>query len=358
MERIAAADGFAGEAGNDPPLARLSEIRGTARPGRIGPNLFGISFGITGLAQAWGSAARYFDVPTTPSDVFFVVAAVTYSATLILYVGDVTRTRRARTELEDPISSPFIVLLGLVPMLLGVALAGRAHDLGVAVFAVSLVFTIGVGGLMVGQWVVSGVPIDQWHPGYYLPTAAGGYLGALSSAALGFGDLAIVLFGYGTLSWLLLGSLPLQRALTPPRLPEPLVPTLAILVAPPAVAGVAWFEMNGNRVDAVALALGGYAVLMVLVQVRAVPTFRTVRFGAGYWAFSFSYAVVTVDAIRWLSAERTPYGEVWTYLLLAVLSVAMIGLVGRTLVSLLTGTLLPVLAQHASRRSATGSRAD
>jgi hypothetical protein len=38
----------------------------------------------------------------------------------------------------------------------------------------------------------------------------------------------------------LLGSLPMQRSLTPSGLAGPLIPTTAILVAPPAVAGVAW----------------------------------------------------------------------------------------------------------------------
>ena len=88
-----------------------------------------------------------------------------------------------------------------------------------------------------------------------------------------------------------------------PRLPGPLLPTMAIQMAPPAVAGVAWFAINGDQADGLALALAGYAVLMAMVQLRLVPLFRTAPFGPAWWAFSFCYAAVFLDAIHWLSAE-------------------------------------------------------
>jgi tellurite resistance protein TehA-like permease len=52
------------------------------------------------------------------------------------------------------------------------------------------------------------------------------------------------------------------------RLPAALVPTLAIEVAPPAVAAGAYFALHGPTPDVFAYGLAGYAVLMVLVEVR------------------------------------------------------------------------------------------
>ena len=91
------------------------------------------------------------------------------------------------------------------------------------------------------------------------------------------------------LCWLLLGSLVLNRLFFNQMLPPPLVPTLAIELAPPAVAGVAWFAMNGGTIDLPARVLGGYAVLMALVQLRFLPVYRRLHFSPGFWAFTFSY---------------------------------------------------------------------
>lgn len=308
---------------------------------RITPNLFGISFGLTGLGEVWATAAHLYDVPARVGDALFVVSAVVWAATLATYVRHVVVTGRWRTELLDPVFAPFVALAGIVPMLLGVALASHAHGLAELVVTVSLLFTLVLGGALMGQWIVSDLTLAQWHPGYFLPTVAGGYLGAGSLAALGHDDLAHALFGYGTVSWLVLGSILLQRTFVEQRLPAPLVPTMAIQMAPPVVAGTAWFEINGGRVDALALGLAGYAVLMAMVQIRLVPVFRTSPFGPGWWSFSFSYAAVFVDALHWMSVEDVAQASTWTWLLLAVVSTGIAALTFRTVRAIAQGRFLP-----------------
>jgi tellurite resistance protein len=61
-----------------------------------------------------------------------------------------------------------------------------------------------------------------------------------------------------------------------------LVPTLAIELAPPAIAGTAYFALTAGKVDFIARALGGYAVLMALVQLRFVPLYARLRFSIGF----------------------------------------------------------------------------
>jgi tellurite resistance protein len=141
--------------------------------------------------------------------------------------------------------------------------------------------------------------------------------------------------------WFVLGSIMLQRLFTQPALRTPLLPTMAIEVAPPFVAGNAWFEITGGRLDAVAFALAGYGLLMVVVQFGLVPVYRTVPFGPGWWAFSFSYAAVFVVAIRWLAAEEVAQQELLTYVALAVITLGMAALAVRTAVHLRRGTYLP-----------------
>jgi tellurite resistance protein len=237
--------------------------------------------------------------------------------------------------------APFVSLAAIVPMLLGVVLAGHARTAGVVVFACGLIGTVVVGGWLSGQWILSDLTLSQWHPGYFLPTVAGGLLAATGSAQLGYGDLARLMFGYGLVCWVVLGSVILLRLFTQPRLPTPLLPTMAIEVAPPVVAGTAWFTINGGRVDNLALALAGYAALMVLVQVRLVSAYRTVPFGLGWWAFSFSYAAVVVDAVHWLAAEQVSGQLAWTYVAVAVPSLGVLGLVALTVRALARGTFLP-----------------
>lgn len=328
-------------------MSTLSRTRGvnntlTARQSRprLTPNLFGICFGIAGLAEAW-AAATPLGVPARVPDVLWAVTAVCWAVTVIAYIHDTIRSGRLHSELSDPIFGPFIALVPIVLMLLGVALADYARPAGLVVFAVGLVATVVLGGWLTGQWILADMTLPQWHPGYFLPTVAGGLLASSCSSTLGFNILARMMFGYGVICWLLLGSILLLRLLTQPVLANPLLPTMAIEMAPPVVAGVAWFGINGDRPDGVALLLAGYAVLMGLVQLRLLPAYRTVPFGPGWWSFSFSYAAVFVDTVFWLRAEHVSHARSWAELLLAVVSAGILVLALRTCAALKRGTFLP-----------------
>jgi tellurite resistance protein len=148
------------------------------------------------------------------------------------------------------------------------------------------------------------------------------------------------MFGYGTLCWLIFGTVVLARLFGGPELAPPLRPTLAILVAPPVVAGNAWFAMNGDRLDTISLFLGGFAVLMVVMQLRLIPVFLQVPFGPGSWAFSFSYAAAFAFAIRWLGAEHAPDQRGLAYALLAIITAGIAALATMTINRLVQGRYL------------------
>lgn len=314
----------------------------TGKPAyRVTPNVFGISFGVCGLAQAWSTAHAVSGIPRWPADVLWIAAAGIWLATLIWYIGNVIRGGRLRTELEDPTFAPFTALIVIVPMLLGVALGGHAEAAGRGVFLAMLVLTVAVGAWLSGGWIIADLQLGQWHPGYLLPTVAGGLIAAGGSAVFGYDTLAMVMFGYGMLCWLALGSIILTRLFTAPALPVALLPTIAIEVAPPVVAGNAWFLINGGRIDAIATGLAGYAVLMALVQIRMIPVYRQVPFGPGWWAYSFSYAAAFTFAVNWLSAEQVPGRTAWITVLLAVLTLAIAALGIRTVRRLARASFLP-----------------
>ncbi|WP_405883537.1 TDT family transporter [Streptomyces sp. NBC_01136] len=312
-----------------------------ASPYRLTPNLFGIGFGTAGLAQAWTVAADTVDAPPWPSYVLWILAAAIWLVTLAAYLRNVVAQGRLRTEIPDPIMGPFTALIVIVPMLLGIALAPHAGAAGETVYAVGLVLTVVLGGWLTSLWIRSDTQLVQWHPGYFLPTVAGGLIAANCSATLGWTTLSHLMFGYGLICWFVLGSILLMRLFTQPMLPPPLLPTIAIEVAPPVVAGNAWFAINGGRPDLGAELLAGYAVLMVLVQICMASTYRRAPFGPGYWAFAFSYAAAFTDGVHWLDVEHVHGQKALTYLLLAIATLALAALAARTVLGLSRHTFLP-----------------
>ena len=327
-----------------PRTARTAEAAAASTPKpaprRITPNLFAISFGTAGLAQTWATAARVGSAPAVVAEVLWLVDAVVWVTTLVLYARSLVLGRRWRTELSDHVFGPFVSVPAIVGMLLAGGLEPHARVAGLVLYAVSLAAALALAGHLIAVWALDDAPSTHWHPGYYLPSVGAPIVGAGEAATFGYPSLARLLFGFGVISWVLLGGILLHHLVGQQRLPAPLIPTMAILLAPPVVAGNAWFAINGGRVDGIALGLAGYALLMAIVQVSLIPAYRRAPFGPGWWSYSFPYAAATGNLIAWLAAEHAPQRDTCTYLLLAVITAFIGFLTARTALALVRGTFL------------------
>lgn len=310
-------------------------------PGRLHlrANLFGVPMGVAGLAQCWTAAAAAAYVPEWPGLSLWVLTGVLWLVISAAFVGNATRSHRWRSEATDPTFGVFTSLGLLVPTLLALVLALHSVAEWRVVFLVFVGLSTGYGGWVTAGWVVNGGSLERWHPGYLLPTVATGLVCAAGAGQLGYRTLAVALFGYGLVCWFSLTSIIWLRLFTLPPMPPALAPTLAIELAPPVVAGNAWFTVTGGRVDAVVLVLGGYAALMAVVQLRLLALYRRLSFAAGWWAFAFSYAAAITFAIRCLTAAEAAAGLV--DVLLGVITLGIGALTVRSLVALQAGTLLP-----------------
>ena len=309
---------------------------------RVAANLFGIPLGLCGLAQCWTTASNLDIARRWPADILWALAAVVWAVIAIAYVRSHHRSADLAEDLADPKFGPFVPVSTIALMLIGGALARYLPIAGHIVFWFALGITVVLGGWLTGQWMLSPPNFTQWHPGYFLPTVGGGLIGALVATSLGERTLGQLLFGFGTISWLMLGPIIRLRLFTQPALPVPLRSTLAIELAPPVIAGLAWFQLNQGQVDLVALGLAGYAVLVILVQIRLITLYRSIPFGPAWWAFSFPYAAAVGYAIRWINTGDAAPSSTWTWALLIIVNLAAGALIIRTIAALVGGRFLSV----------------
>jgi tellurite resistance protein len=321
---------------------------------RIAPkiplNFFGMPFGLAGLGEAWTTSARYHHAPPIVGEIILLLSATVWLVVLGAYLRHLVRDRTViGKDLLDPIAAPFASLALITPMLLAsVGLYPHAETSARVVTDVFLSLTVLLGGWFTGQWIYGPIDLDKFHPGYFLPTVAGGLIASASAAAVGQYRLAEVMFGLGLICWIVLGSIILGRLLFRPMLPPTLLPTLAIEVAPAAVASLAWFEIHGDEIDMVTAALAGYGLLMVIAQLRLLPMYRRLPFMPSTWAFTFSWAAVATTADVWLQSTHPSGYRIEQYLVLAIITVLIAGISARTLRALSLGQLLPRPVSDAS----------
>jgi tellurite resistance protein len=310
---------------------------------KVPVNFFGMPFGIAGLGEVWTTLADYHHAPALVGELLLLLSAAVWLTLMIAYLAHVLpRRSEVAAALLDPVAAPFASLAFITPMLLaGQGLYPHASAAGRVVTDVFLVLTVLLGGWLTGQWIYGSVDLDRFHPGYFLPTVAGGLIASAAAAQVGQRLLSEVMLGLGVLCWIMLGSVILGRLLLRPMLPPPLQPTLAIEVAPAAVGSLAWFALNGGRIDVVTAFLAGYGLLMVLAQLRLLPVYLRLPFMPSTWSFTFSWAAVATVGLTWLQATHVTGYRAWQDVLTAAITLLIGGIAVRTLVALRRRQLLP-----------------
>ncbi|GII59011.1 hypothetical protein Pth03_74000 [Planotetraspora thailandica] len=179
-------------------------------------------------------------------EILWAIATIVWITTVTLYIIRAKSMRRIMADLTHPVLGPFAALIPISGILLGGHLFAMWPIVGTilvwAMFTVSIVF----GTWFISQLLTVPKGFTAMHGGYLLPTVAAGLISAQSLATIGAHAAAVAAFGVGLLFWLLIGGALIARLVAGPEIPGGLLPSLAILAAPPAVAGNAWWGSSAT----------------------------------------------------------------------------------------------------------------
>ncbi|NEA35457.1 C4-dicarboxylate transporter [Streptomyces sp. SID13031] len=306
--------------------------------------LFGIAFGLSGLAGTWTVASESLGITAGVANALWILAAVAWVISLVRYGLGARTARQVRSDVNHPVLGVFVALIPASGLLLGAHLSQYSAIAGKTVVVIMIVITAALATFFVRRLMLGGLELDQLHPAYLLPTVAITFIGGQALATVGLRELGFASFGIGLLLWLLIGAGVTVRLATRPALPDALIATFAIYAAPPAVAGNAYFALNGHP-DVFQHTWLGTFILFLLVQVALIPTIAKLPFALTFWTMTFTTAAAGTYGIHWLTATQAPLLDLWTIAILAVVTL-WIGWVA-------VRSILLVAANHRSQAEPT-----
>lgn len=322
------------------------------------PAWFATVMGWSGLALAWHRAQPVM------GELAGAVALLAGGFAALLFVTllgfSLVRASRHAQALQDDLKHPvrhhFVAALPVSLLLLvtlGVAFFGPETPGLAPLWWVASLLQFAVTVWVLGRWL-GGTPAagaSAWNWGSVTPALlipiVGNVLVPLAGVPLGFAAPAAAQFGVGLLFWPVVLTLFVVRLGQAGSLPDRLLPTVFIFVAPPAVIGLAALQFDAPVI--VVWGLWGMALFAALWAATLLRRITDQPFGMPHWAMSFPLAGLAALTLRLAASPEGRWLVVPAMAMLALASLVILGLTMATVRGLRAGTLLvpeapPVIA--------------
>ena len=307
-------------------------------------SFFSVVMGLSGLAIATHKLEGAIGLNGTAGTVLFWTAGAVYAAILGIYLLKMLlRPAAVAAEWRHPVRIAFFPASSIGLILMSIAALGVAPGLSfwlwLAGSALHFAFTI----MVITTWIDhSRYEVVHLNPAWFIPVV-GNILVPIAGIRHAPADVSWLFFSVGLLFWLVLLTVVVNRLIFHSPLPARLMPTLFILIAPPAVGFISWTALSGG-VDAFGRILFFSAIFFFLMMLPQLGKFARLPFTLSWWAYSFPLAALTIAQFAMAEKGGVDFYRWVGFGLYGLLALLIAALAVRTVVAMIRGEIC--VAEH------------
>lgn len=311
---------------------------------------YATTMGLGGFTLALRAAAKPLGLGPVPYQVMFVVTAAAFVLISLFYLLKALKHPKAVSgEWHHPVRLSFFPTIAISLLLLSIIAMTVSTPLALSLWLIGTTLQGLMTLAVVTNWIgTRSFQHGQLNPAWFIP-AVGNVIVPVAGAQLGFTKISWLFFSAGMIFWMILLTLVFNRLVFHDPLPGKLQPTLVIMIAPPAVAFIAWLRLTAEPIlpgATEALGVDPFAhILLSLAYVFAalvavqVPRILRLPFAMSFWALSFPLAALTIATFLHAEyAHSDAHMRIGTAFLV-MLALLIAGLVVRTLIGIMRGEI-------------------
>ena len=258
--------------------------------------MYAIVMGIGGITIMYQKAALWLGFYEIIGKVLMVISTVLFIVISSIYVGKFIKyTAMVKKEFSHPIRLNFFAAISISMLMLSVIY----KEVNVNI---SALFWYAGAGLhfyftmhTISFWINHNQELDHSNPAWFIPVV-GNVLVPLGGVGFASHGILMYFFSCGIFFWVILFSILLNRIIFHHQLAAKFMPTMFILIAPPAVGFLAYFKMFGV-VDMFATMLFNLALFFTFLVAFMYKNFIKIKFFISWWAFVFPLAAMAMSSM-------------------------------------------------------------
>jgi tellurite resistance protein len=306
---------------------------------------FAIVMGLGGLALSWRKAHAVFDVPSAVGESLMLLAVLAYLLVAVVQAARLVRYPHAHAaEFRDPKRANFVPAFTVASAIIAGGLAPYAEPVARVVWVTAAGLHIVFAFVIVRRWFTAQRKEEEASPAWFIPVV-GTLLMPVVGVPLGFTGASWFFFAVGALFWLILAPVMTHRLFFADPLPDRASPSLFILLAPPAVGGLAALALNEGGASPVTHALFGFAAFISLLVTSLLGGILSTRFSVTWWALTFPSAAFATLAVAYAGLLPALPLRVAAFVALAFATVVVAGVAVMTVRAIARGDFVEVPAK-------------
>lgn len=297
-------------------------------------SFFSMILGMAGFTITFQKAEQVLQMPIHLSwyilmmtILFFIIISVVYLTKMIRFKDDV------KNEFNHPIKLSFFPTFSISLLLLSVAFLSVnmiiSKYLWLTGTMIHFIFTIKI----ISIWIQhSKFEIKHMNPAWFIP-AVGNILVPVAGVSHFSSEISWFFFSIGLFFWIALFIIFFNRIIFHNPLPNKLLPTLFILIAPPAVGFISLVKLTGE-VSEFSKILYYFGLFIVFLLFAQINLFQKIKFYLSWWAYSFPIAAITIATILMFHETNIDIFKYLSWILFSVLNVVIILLLAKTTIAI------------------------
>ena len=281
---------------------------------------YSVIMGLSGLTVVFNKFYHMQWMPKVIYDVLlfftmglFLLITFIYGRKAIHYIEEVAADFKHRIRIN------FFSAVSISFLLLSIAFIGFWPFMSMLLWWVGLLLHTALMFYTISFWIQHNFEIKFMNPAWFIPVVGNMLIPVMGVEFMPRG-LSYFYFAVGFFFWIVLFTIFLNRAIFHHQLPQKFIPTLFILIAPPAVGFIAYMRIaqSWDGFSALLLFLAYFFVVLLLFLYKS---FSKIKFYISWWAFTFPLDAITIASVV---AYQVTDQVIYKYLAFIMFAIALV----------------------------------
>lgn len=287
--------------------------------------MFATVMGLSGLTITYQKAALWLGFPHLLGQFLMGITTIVFAVVSIIYFSKFLKYKIAvKKEFSHPIRINFFAAISISLLMLSIIYKEEFSSVSAIFWYPGTILHFYLTMHTIAFWINHNQDISHSNPAWFIPIV-GNVLVPVGGVGFASTEVLSYFFSVGIFFWIVLFAIILNRIIFHNQLANKFMPTLFILIAPPAVGVIAYYKLFGSF-DIFALFLYNMALFFTLLIAFMYKNFVKIEFFISWWAFVFPLAAITIATMLTYTIKHDPMLLFLSYLLIAITTI-VIGIV-------------------------------